>query len=165
MNKATNDPAPKRSALASPKADLRELKGNSRATVAELKEFLHELKGKSPQEMLGVVAGSQLIRALILSTTLVFAAIIVFTVIPFFFGEKPNGESGIASRSDDNPTQEPTPPDPTPTPPQPPEPAPEPAPVPEPDPLSKLGVGEELQAPPDKNPLENSKDDFLKDLE
>ena len=34
-----------------------------------------------------------------------------------------------------------------------------------PDPLSTLGVGEELTAPPDQNPLESKGDDFLKDLE
>ena len=39
------------------------LRNNSRATVEELQAFLRELKGKSPQEMLGVVAGSQLFRA------------------------------------------------------------------------------------------------------
>lgn len=162
MNASSNDPPAKRSALASTKADLRELKGNSRATVAELREFLHELKGKSPQEMLGLVAGSQLVRALVLSTTLVFAAIVIFTVIPYMVGDKPEPSTEpdpVAAA----PSPEPTPPEPESTPDEPP--APEPAPVPEPDPLSKLGVGEELQAPPDKNPLEDTGDDFLKDLE
>jgi hypothetical protein len=159
MKQSTNDPPPKRSALASPKADLRELKGNSRATVAELQSFLAELKGKNPQEMLGVVASSHLVRSLILSTTLVFAAIVIFTVVPYFLGEKPNVESGFATRPPAPTFPEPTPAKPEPTPIQAREPAPEPA------PLSKLGVGEELTAPPNKNPLENTGDDFLKDLE
>ena len=57
--------------MASTKADLRELKTNSNATVQELQEFLRQLRGKSPQEMLGVVASSQLFRATILSIILV----------------------------------------------------------------------------------------------
>ncbi len=150
--------SPSRSTLASTKADLRELKGNSRATVQELQAFLRELKGKSPHEMLGVVASSQLLRALLLSTGLVFGGILLFTAIPFFFGEDPaNMESGFATRPNapaPNPPTPETPPQPT-----------TPAPAPTPDPLSNLGVGEELPAPPNENPLENKGDDFLKDLE
>ena len=40
------EPSPERSALASTKADLRQLKTNSRATVQELQAFLRELKGR-----------------------------------------------------------------------------------------------------------------------
>jgi hypothetical protein len=144
-------PAPRRGALASTTADLRELKGNSRATVQELQAFLRELKGKSPQEMLGVVAASQLARSLVLSSAWVGGAILLFTAIPYFFGDDPKEVPAAAA--------EPTP--------APPPPAAEPATVEEkrPAPLSTLGVGEELTAPPDENPLENKGDDFLKDLE
>jgi hypothetical protein len=144
-------PAPRRGALASTAADLRELKGNSRATVQELQAFLRELKGKSPQEMLGVVAASQLARSLGLSSAIVGGSILLFTAIPYFFGDDPKEIPAAAA--------EPAP--------APPPPAAEPAPVEEkkPDPLSTLGVGEELTAPPDENPLENKGDDFLKDLE
>jgi hypothetical protein len=150
MKSETNTPT--RSTLASTKADLRELKGNSRATVQELQMFLRELKGKSPQEMLGVVASSQLIRALSLSCALVAAGILLFTAIPYFFGpEEPLTPVAAA------PTPAPVTPEPAPTPPV------EPSPVP--DPIENLGVGEELPAPPNVNPLENNGDDFLKDLE
>ena len=74
--------------MASAKADLRELKANSSATVQELQLFLRELKGKSPPEMLGVVASSQLIRAIVLSVILVIVAIFALTAIPYFFGNK-----------------------------------------------------------------------------
>jgi hypothetical protein len=56
---------------ASTKADLRELRQNSHATVQEIQSFLRELKGKGPQEMLGVVAASNLFRSLVISTTIV----------------------------------------------------------------------------------------------
>ena len=143
-----------RAAMASTKADLRELKANSSATVSELKDFLRQLRGKGPQEMLGVVASSQLFRATILSAILVTAALFAFTAIPYFFGDDPA------------PAPEPvvnlTPPASTPVPP-----------VPEPklsDPakpvnLAPLGINEELTAPPNSNPLEDKGEDFLKDLE
>jgi hypothetical protein len=146
-------PAPRRGALASTAADLRELKGNSRATVQELQAFLRELKGKSPQEMLGVVAASQLARSLALSSALVGGAILLFTAIPYFLGGDEKAAPATTTAVEPAPA--------------PPPPAAEPAPVEEkkPDPLSNLGVGEELTAPPNENPLENKGDDFLKDLE
>ncbi len=145
-------PTETRSSLASTKADLRELRSNSRATVGEIQAFLRELKGKSPQEMLGVVAESGLFRSLVLSTFLVAGGIIIFTVIPYFMG----GDEKPAPASE------------TPTPIEAPVEAPipaEPATETAPDPLSILGVGEELSAPPNTNPLEDEGDDFLKDLE
>ena len=85
--------------MASTKADLRELKANSSATVQELQLFLRELKGKSPPEMLGIVASSQLIRAIILSVILVIVAIFALTAIPYFLGNKetPNPEQPVVT--------------------------------------------------------------------
>jgi hypothetical protein len=88
MKIQSEDPGARRSALASSAADLRELRGNSRATVQELQAFLRELKGKSPHEMLGVVAASHLARSLVLSTGIVVGAILLFTAIPYFCGAK-----------------------------------------------------------------------------
>lgn len=141
-----------RTAMASTKADLRELRENSSATVHEIQAFLGELKGKGPQEMLGVVAASNLFRSLMLSTAIVTGGILLFTAIPYFMGgvEKP---APVAEKP--VPVEAPV------EAPKPVEPATEPA----PDPLSKLGVGEELSAPNDTNPLEDKGDDFLKDLE
>ena len=145
-------PTETRTAMASSKADLRELRDNSRATVGEIQAFLRELKGKSPQEMLGLVAQSGLFRSLVLSTGLVVGGILLFTAIPYFMG----GEEKPAPVSES--------PAPVEAPVETPKPV-EPAAEPVPDPLSKLGVGEELSAPPNTNPLENKGDDFLKDLE
>ena len=145
---------PKRTAMASTKADLRELRGNSQATVQEIQEFLRELKGKSPQEMLGLVSASGLFRAILMSTALVAGAILLFTIIPFFMAdEKPQTESENPTVQNEEKTPE------LPTPPTKPETstAPEPA--------DTLGIGDELPAPPNVNPLENTSDDFLKDLE
>ena len=146
-------PAARRGALASTAADLRELKGNSRATVQELQSFLRELKGKSSQEMLGVVSASQLARSLVLSSALVGGAILLFTAIPFFFGD--DGKVVPAAAAEPVPAPVAAPPAVV----------EKPAVEAKSDPLSTLGVGEELTAPPDQNPLENKGDDFLKDLE
>jgi hypothetical protein len=142
------EPIETRTAMASTKADLRELRQNSHATVQEIQAFLRELKGKGPQEMLGVVAASNLLRSLIISTAIVAGGILLFTAIPYFAGdEEKKAPAPVAENKA-------------------PEAAPEqPAAEPAPDPLSSLGVGEELSAPPNTNPLDDKGDDFLKDLE
>lgn len=140
--------------MASSRADLRELKTNSGATVQELQEFLRELRGKSPQEMLGVVASSQLFRATILSAILVTATLFALTAIPWFLGDDPAPTETAAEPA---PAPEPA--------------APAPAPVPEPDlskspdSLSPLGMNEQKTAPPGTNPLEDEGGSFLDDLE
>lgn len=149
-----SEPTETRTAMASTKADLRELRDNSRATVGEIQAFLRELKGKSPQEMLGVVAASNLFRSIVLSTAIVAGSILLFTAIPYFM----QGEEKPAPV-----TEKPSPPSAAENSPE--GPAPAPAVEPAPDPLSALGVGEELSAPPNINPLEDKGDDFLKDLE
>lgn len=152
MSSRAKDTTPQRNAMASTKADLRELRGNSQATVQEIQLFLRELKGKSPQEMLGAVASSNLFRSLVISTGLVAGAILLFTAIPYFMSEEETPP--VAEEEAAAPVAE-----------EKPEPEPEPAVVDPPEPLSKLGVGEELAAPPETNPLEDKGDDFLKDLE
>ena len=152
MSEETTAPKP----LASTKGEIRQLKHNTGATAAELKAFLAEFKGRSPQEMLGIVAASKLIRALGLSTAIVAVAIVVFTAIPYFL----RGEEAAAAESADPPVAEEPAERPEPTP----EPVAEETPPPEVD-LSKLGVDEEKEAPPDVNPLETKGDDFLDGLE
>jgi hypothetical protein len=143
-----------RTSMASAKADLRELKANSSATVQELQLFLRELKGKSPPEMLGVVASSQLIRAIVLSFILVIVAIFALTAIPYFFGNKesPDPEQPIVTNPV-TPAAEPKQANPTPN-------QIKPA-----APLAPLGVNEKKNAPANVNPLEDDGGSFLKDLE
>ncbi len=144
-----------RTSMASTKADFRELKANSNATVQELQEFLRDLRGKSPQEMLGVVASSQLFRATIFSIILVTMAIFALTAIPYFLGDKPTTEA--------EPPEVLAPAEPAPVPNK-----AQPAPVNTPrekEPLAPLGVNEKKTAPANVNPLEDDGGNFLKDLE
>jgi len=158
MKGKSNNSDASRVAMASTKADLRELKTNTNATVQEIQEFLRQLKGKSPQEMLGVVASSQLIRATILSCILVAGAIFALTAIPYFLGgeDSPPSEAPAVAATPAAPAPEPTPPAPEPT---------KATPGETPSPIEPLGVNETKTAPANSNPLEDKKDDFLKDLE
>ncbi|MDG1671020.1 MAG: hypothetical protein P8M08_14390 [Akkermansiaceae bacterium] len=156
MKGKSNNSDASRVAMASTKADLRELKSNTNATVQELQQFLRELKGKSPQEMLGVVASSQLFRSTIISVILVTIALFALTAIPYFLqGDEPAPTEVTAVAM-------PAPPAPAPTPVTP---APKPADPSTPDSLKPLKVNETITAPSNSNPLEDKGGDFLKDLE
>jgi hypothetical protein len=140
--------------LASTRAELRNLRNNSQATVEELKAFLSELKGRSPQEMLGMVAGNQLFRATVHALILIGALIVIFTVIPYFTREEP-AETTTEVAEATSPAAPETAPEP---------PVEDPIPA-EPDVIKELGIGEEKQAPPDVNPLDGSTGSFLDELE
>ncbi len=144
-----------RTSIASTKADLRELRANSGATVLELREFLKELKGRPPQEMLGIVASSQLFRALILSTTLVAVTIFALTAVPYFLDDAPTPATEETTVATPAATPPALPADPTPA---------TDKPTPDQTPAT-LGIDEKITAPPNSNPLEDKKEDFLKDLE
>jgi hypothetical protein len=69
--------------MASMGRDMKNLKENISFTATDLTRFLGEMKGKSPKEMLGLVAQSTLFRGMITSTLFFAALIVVFTIIPF----------------------------------------------------------------------------------
>ena len=138
--------------LASTRAELRNLRNNSQATVEELKAFLREMKGKSPQEMLGMVATNQLFKATLQSLVFILVLIAVFTVIPYFTRETP---AETPAETVEAPAPEAAPAEPETVPETPPEPAA----------LENLGIGEEKQAPPNVNPLDGNTGSFLDELE
>ena len=136
--------------LVSTRAELRNLRNNSQATVAELKAFLRELKGRSPQEMLGMVAGNQLFRSTVHATLLITAVLLIFTIIPYLTREAPTAaEAPIPATAEAAPAEPPL----------------EPAVPAEPDPLEPLGVSEEKPAPREVNPLDTGTGSFLDELE
>lgn len=136
--------------LASTRAELRNLRNHSQATVAELKAFLRELKGRSPLEMLGMVAGNQLFRATVHALILITAALLVFTIIPYLTREAPTAAQApvpvTAEAAPASPPVEPTVPA-------------------QADPIETLGIGEEKTAPRDVNPLDTGTGSFLEELE
>lgn len=76
------------------------LKNNSAATVDELREFLDGMRGKSAKEVLGKLAESGLIKAVIQATVMSFLAIGAFTVGPYFLqGKKGNTSAPAADKT------------------------------------------------------------------
>ena len=165
---SSSDPNPSNASnapLVSTKRELRKLSSNTQATAAELKAFLAELKGRSPQEMLGIVAASQLVRSLVLSTILVAVLILVFTLIPYFRSdqsalatEAPLKEAQVTQPAQATKPETPAPEDtaktkpPTDT-------------EPTQTDISPLGVSEQKEAPSNVNPLDSDRGNFLDGLE
>lgn len=63
--------------------EFRNLKDNGSASLVELKEFLSTLRGRSPQEVIGIVKTSLLIQSLVFATVGTVAFLFVFTVAPY----------------------------------------------------------------------------------
>ena len=147
--------------MANLKSDMRKLSRNASASAVELREFLAQMRGKSPRKMLGSVATSNLGKSLIQAVGGVAVAIILFTLIPFVFNKKTPSEKSAGSSQE----QAPSPPTTASaskqsTPAEPPlDPDAKPGKA-----LDKLGIGESREAPLSINPLEDSSDDILKDL-
>ncbi len=57
--------------------DIKQVKGNTAVTAAQLREFLRELRGRSPREMLGAIAQSTLVHGTLVSTAFF---VVVFAV-------------------------------------------------------------------------------------
>lgn len=72
------------------KGDVQRLKANSTATADELRAFVAGLKGRSPQEVLGIVSETGLFRGVVQATVGCVVLIAALTVLPWAFAdEKP----------------------------------------------------------------------------
>ena len=145
--------------MASIKSDTRKLRKNAGASASELREFLAEMRGKSPREMLGAVASSNLGKSLVQAVIGVAAFIAIFTIIPFGCSMISKKDEPTAPPAAEAPATPDAGADEAPK-------TPSPNPDTKPDPsLDALGIGGSKEAPLDSNPLEDSTDDLLKDLE
>ena len=142
--------------MASPLSDARKLQQSAIASADELREFLRELRGKSPKEMLGEVSSSSLARSTVTASVGAAALIAVLTILPFAWSKlTETPENAIAAADvDAAPVEEPTP-----------------ARVPASERVAaqtaaeKLGIGEQKEAPAAVNPLDSSNTDLLDGLE
>ena len=80
------------------------LKGNSTATVDELRQFLDSMRGKSAKEVLGKLAESGLIKAVVQATVISVIAIAIFTVGPYILQGKKGPAGAAAAQSADGKT-------------------------------------------------------------
>lgn len=69
-------------------SDLRRLNSEGGASAAELRDFLSRLKGRSPQEMMGVAAESDLFRSILTATAGCLVVLVVLTVVPYAFSDR-----------------------------------------------------------------------------
>jgi len=144
--------------------DVKNLQTHGTATIAEVREFLAQTRGKSTQEVLGLIAQSGLVKSTILSAMLIAGLIGFLTVVPFAWNiatgntkgrpkPKPaetavDTTSAATASSAESPTTEPTgvaTNDDT---------TGDPA-------LDAMGIGDAKPADPKKNPLEDSLDNLL----
>lgn len=137
--------------------DLKNLKQNGSATATEMAEFLAQLRGRRPQEVLGLVAGNGLTRGIVIASAWTIVLMAVFTAGPYFWpktAKKAVAQKPAAAKpAEAKPVEQPAAPA-TPATPE----------TPDKEALKKLGIGEAKPADPKSNPLENKVDDLLKDL-
>jgi hypothetical protein len=152
--------------------DLRQLKTHGAASVAELREFLARTRGRSPQQVLGMLAGSHLLRSIGVAAAGALVVLVVCTIVPWWMGDSPAGSTPPAKASTAAPVEarsgvEPTFEPPTPSTPAAPAPAAEakPSPADAEKAVQVMGLGETKVADPKKNPLEKNLDNLLDKLE
>lgn len=137
-------------------SDLKKIRRNTAASSQEIRECLAQMRGKSPQEMLGMLASSSLVKCTLQSGIGWLVVIVVFTLGPWLWSMSNPPTPKVAPPP--AATATPTAAAAAPAEPKVAEPAP-PAKVTE-----KLGIGETKEAPANQNPLEKASDDLLKDL-
>ncbi len=135
-------------------ADLKKIRRNTAASSQEIREFLAQMRGKSPQEMLGMLASSSLVKCTLQAGIGWLILIAVFTLGPWLWSLV----NPVAAKVPQTP---PAAAAVVPTAPVEPKPA---EPGPSVKAAEKLGIGETKEAPPSQNPLEKATDDLLKDL-
>ena len=68
--------------------DLRSVRDNGPASLRELREFITQLKGRRPQEVMGMVSSNGLVQGVVISTAGFVVLLLLFTAIPFFLADK-----------------------------------------------------------------------------
>jgi hypothetical protein len=156
--------------------DMHTLKAGSAASADELREFVKQLKGKNPQEMLGLVAQSGLFVGVMQATVATIVVILTCTVVPYLWSKSsPDTVTAQAAppsqapaKIDESKAKATTPAVSTPDTKQTATASSTGSKPPAADNkgkiLEKLGMDEAKKADPKANPLENSADDLLKDL-
>jgi hypothetical protein len=88
--------------------DVQNVKNNGAVSLVELREFLASLKGRNPQEVIGIVSTSLLVQSLSVACVAMLAIMIVFTVGPYLIYGPPQSKqpaakpAGLAANSSPN---------------------------------------------------------------
>lgn len=152
--------------------DIHTARTGAKASAAELREYVAQFRGKNPQEMLGLVAGSSLVQGTVLATVITVVFMAAFTVGPYVWNRMappvakappPKAAAPAAAATPTTAGPQPATPVAAAT-------AAAPAPAataaaPRDPVLDRLGIGEVKMADPKaKNPLDAGADDLLKDI-
>jgi hypothetical protein len=84
------------------RSDVQRVKEQGTASVAELREFVSRMHGKSPQEMLGVVAQSRLAVSIIVSAIGCVVLLFSISLFAYYFGDSKDDKQSkapVASKS------------------------------------------------------------------
>ncbi len=160
------------------KGDIHRAREGVSASADELKSFIAQFRGKSPQEVMGVIGGSGLVQATIQATIATVFFMALFTVGPYLKNKAmppvkkvaaapAQAEKPAETKNADTAQQGAAPGAAAKGAAAAPPPAGEkldPANATNKQIMDKLGVGQTKTADPKSNPLENSADDLLKDL-
>jgi hypothetical protein len=156
--KTPDSPSTSRGGIPLPR-EIQSIHVNGSASLAELREFLGGLHGKSPQEVIGIVSASLLIQSMVVATLATAVILAIFTVGPYLvYGppqEKQAKKPAAAAPADAPATDTASPPASGAT-----------ATAGQPDPekaAKALGIDETKGADPTKNPLDNPNFDKLLD--
>lgn len=159
-----NEPASPRPGLG---GELRNMRENGQASAEELRSFLKSVQGRSPQEVLGVVAQSGLASSILFSTIGCVVLLVVFSVIPYQLEKLSANEASAkptkkeAAETDEKTVAEPSKADQqTAAKTESQENVPD-ANAPDPSLPDKLGIGETKNADPKTNPLDSNIDNLL----
>ena len=68
--------------------DLRSVRDNGTASLQELREFITQLKGRRPQEVMGMVTSNGLVQGIVISAASFAVVLLLFTAIPFFLADE-----------------------------------------------------------------------------
>ncbi len=68
--------------------DLRRMKTEGTASANELRQFIGQLKGRSPQEVMGAVAQSDLFRSIVLAAAGCAVLLVALTIIPYLLRDR-----------------------------------------------------------------------------
>ena len=90
-----------------PTAELQRLKASGGESLAELREFTGQMRGRSPQEVLGIVSGSSLVRSTVMASVGLAVALIVLTIVPWMLQTPESSTAQAAAGTADTSSQPP----------------------------------------------------------
>ncbi len=139
------------------------LRNDGSATADELREFIGQLRGRNPQEVLGIVAQSGLVKGMLLATIGFAVLMVAFTVIPYAMGKESDADKAVTVTQPTAPAADTKPNDSTTADPGAAAPATAATPTDSGSPSLKkqLGIDETKVADPKSNPLDKKLDNLL----